>query len=286
MNKITFGYIVGGKDKHYNNLLRSIESLEKISQPYNILVLDADNRLDVNGLDNVKVIHFPVKNESNDDWFQPHYWKMRYHLYEYLDTPYCFYMDTDTVIINDRVDELIEESSEDFLICNHWWVPTLNDYISNVRVSRTSSAKFISEPDKIPYVSSGLFLFQKDKHNYIFEKFSENFNSIFENVKSYNDIEGITDEFILSVTLNETGGYKFTNGSMNHSSEREQMPLYFDEDEKTFYGKNPQDEEYKKVFAFHNDIQEIPTLSYFRDRQSDITDSFIDNFKKVCYLEK
>ena len=38
MSKITFGYIVGGADKHYNNLLRSLESLERIEQPYEVVV--------------------------------------------------------------------------------------------------------------------------------------------------------------------------------------------------------------------------------------------------------
>ena len=41
MSKITFGYIVGGEDKHYNNLLRSLESLERIEQPYEVVILDA-----------------------------------------------------------------------------------------------------------------------------------------------------------------------------------------------------------------------------------------------------
>ena len=46
MSKITFGYIVGGEDKHYNNLLRSLESLERIEQPYEVVILDADSRLE------------------------------------------------------------------------------------------------------------------------------------------------------------------------------------------------------------------------------------------------
>ena len=43
MSKITFGYIVGGEDKHYNNLLRSLESLERIEQPHEVVILDADS---------------------------------------------------------------------------------------------------------------------------------------------------------------------------------------------------------------------------------------------------
>ena len=135
MSKITFGYIVGGEDKHYNNLLRSLGSLERIEQPYDVIVLDADSRLE-NDEDNpnVRIIPFPVDEEKGEGWFKPHYWQMRYHLNKYVETDHCFYMDTDTVVVNDRVDELIEEAEDDFLICRHWWVPTLKDYLSNVRV--------------------------------------------------------------------------------------------------------------------------------------------------------
>ena len=61
MSKITFGYIVGGEDKHYNNLLRSLESLERIEQPYEVVILDADSRLETDDdKPNVRIIPFPV----------------------------------------------------------------------------------------------------------------------------------------------------------------------------------------------------------------------------------
>ena len=41
---------------------------------------------------------------------------------------------------------------------------------------------------------------------------------------------------------------------------------------------------FKKVFAFHNDLLEFPTLSYFRTAFDDET--FIKNFKEVCYVEE
>ena len=56
---------------------------------------------------------------------------------------------------------------------------------------------------------------------------------------------------------------KLQNGSMNHSSEQEQMPLKFNENDKTFWGKNPQDDVYKKVFAFHNDLLEVSNSKLF-----------------------
>ena len=135
MSKITFGYIVGGEDKHYNNLLRSLESLERIEQPHEVVILDADSRLEADeDKPNVRIIPFPVDEEKGEGWFKPHYWQMRYHLNKYVETDHCFYMDTDTVIVNDRVDELIEEAGEDFLICRHWWVPQLQDYLQRVRI--------------------------------------------------------------------------------------------------------------------------------------------------------
>jgi hypothetical protein len=38
------------------------------------------------------------------------------------------------------------------------------------------------------------------------------------------------------------------------------------------------------VFAFHNDLLEFYTLSYFRTNFDDET--FIKNFKEVCYAEQ
>ena len=135
-NKITFGYIVGGEDKHYNNLIRSLGSLERIEQPHDVVILDADSRLESDeDRPNIRIIPFPVDEAKGEGWFKPHYWQMRYHLNKYVETDHCFYMDTDTVIVNDSVDELIEEAEDDFLICRHWWVPELKDYLARVRVN-------------------------------------------------------------------------------------------------------------------------------------------------------
>jgi hypothetical protein len=283
MSKITFGYIVGGEDKHYNNLLRSMESLERIKQPYEIIILDADGRLQMEDDNpNVRIIHFPVDEEKDGSWFKPHYWQMRYHLNKYLETDHCFYMDTDTVIVNDRVDELIEEAEDKFLICNHWWVPTLDAYLRNVRVNLGLVDHLLDTNNlDIPYFASGLFLFQKEKHDALFEIFLKKFNSIFENLPNNTNAHGITDELLLALSLEDFKNYKMTNGSMNHSSEQDQMPLTYKDG--TFWGKNPQDDEFKKVFAFHNDTLEFYTLSYFR-KPGSVNEEFIENFKKVCLI--
>jgi hypothetical protein len=279
MSKITFGYIVGGSDKHYENLLRSLRSLERIEQDHEILILDADGRLnDSEGQDNVKIIHYPVQEGKGDDWFKPHIWKMRYHLYENLETDYCIYMDTDTVIVNDKIDELIEYSEDKFLICPHWWLNDLEDYLRKVRVHIPSIRDFLTEEAlKQRYIASGVFLFKKDVHDKIFKTFSDIFDFIF---SDGNCPEGVTDELILTLSLYKEGGYKFANGSMNHSSNHNQMPLKFEDG--IFYGKNPDDEEFQKVFLFHNDIKEF----YTSDITSGLESNVIKELEKVCYIEQ
>lgn len=278
MSKITFGYIVGGSDKHYENLLRSLQSLERIKQDYEILILDADARLDApEGQDNVRIIHYPVPEASGDEWFKPHIWQMRYHLYKYLETDYCIYMDTDTVIVNDRVDELIEYSDDKFLICPHWWLNDIRDYFSKVRVSISSISKYLDEEVyKQRYIASGVFLFKKGVHDKIFKTFSNLFEEIFANECP----QGVTDELLLAFSLNKEGDYKFANGSMNHSSNHNQMPLKYENG--IFYGKNPGDEEYQKVFLFHNDIKEFYTSDITRGLEPDV----IKALEKTCYIKE
>lgn len=282
MSKITFGYIVGGNEKHYRNLARSIKSLERVNQPYEIVILDASNRIEPTKKKNVKIVSLPTEDTNNGDWYKPYMWQMRYHLNEHIETDYCFYMDTDTVIVNDRTNDLIEQAEDKFLICPHWWISTLEDYTKKVSVNDIALSKLTAGSLDIPYFASGIFLFQKNKHDFIFNKLHEKFNSVFKD-PLINDTTGITDEVLLCITLNEMKGYKTTNGAMNHSSEREQMPLYFDEEKNKFYGKNPQDADYEEVFAFHNDLLEFNNLSYFRGEFYD--ELFVQKFKEACFSQ-
>ena len=121
MTKLSFGFIVGGGDSYYKNLMRACESLERIKQDHEIVIIDMDDRLDIDD-PNVKIIKTKAeKLENKDDrnYFQPHIWAERYNLFKHVETEHCIYLDTDTVIINDRVDELIEEAEDNFLCTQH-----------------------------------------------------------------------------------------------------------------------------------------------------------------------
>ena len=275
MSKVTFGFIVGGDDAYYNNLMRACESLERVKQDHEVLIIDMDDRLSIDE-PNVKIVKAQaekVENEDDRNYFQPHIWKERYNLYKHVETDYCFYMDTDTVVINDRTDELMEEAEDKFLCTQHWWVPTLQDFLVQTKVNLTNTGDYIPKNTKsYDYAASGAFLFQKDKHNELFEKYDKIFTDIFSDGGLHS---GVTDEMILCLALNEWGNYKFTNGSFNHCAANTQQPLELRDD--VWYGSNPQDDEMKPIFLFHSAAQNVATLDQYG------TD--VEELKKVMYWE-
>jgi hypothetical protein len=274
MSKVTFGYIVGGDDKHYINLIRSLKALEeRVKQAYQVVIIDTDNRF-YSDESNIKIVkgHANRINDKGRNWLQPHIWSKRYELYKHIETEYCFYMDVDTVLINDRVDELIEESEDNFMLAQHWWVPTLNDYIKNVTVDLGKVKPYLplSGIDYF-YGASGCFLFKKDAHNHIFEKFNE----------IYIDIHGdgsaplnVTDELILCLSFNSFDDWKFTNGSFNHTAADSLMPLK--QENGIWMGKNLYENEFKPVFVFHSSYENVHTLSQYSPK-------YIDEIKQVMY---
>ena len=276
MTKATFGFIVGGDDTYYTNLMRACESLERVKQPHEILIIDMDDRLSIDE-PNIKIVKSEAKQLDNDDernYFQPDIWKKRYELYEHVETAYCFYMDTDTVVINDRVDELIEEAEDKFLCTQHWWVPTLGNYLNTgQKIDRTNTGKYMPEnPRDYPYAASGAFLFQKEKHDGLFEKYQEIYDHIFSDGKVHS---GVTDEMVLCLALNIWNNYKFTNGAFNHCAANAYMPM--EQREGVWYGSNPYENEMKPVFLFHSAYQNVATLDQYG------TD--VEELKKVMYWE-
>ena len=79
MSKVTFGYIVGGDDKHYINLMRSLKALEeRVKQPYEVVIIDMDDRFYADD-SNIKIVKQDAKHlqGSGRNWFQPHIWAKR-----------------------------------------------------------------------------------------------------------------------------------------------------------------------------------------------------------------
>lgn len=275
MKKITFGYIVAGDDKYYINLLRSLKSLERVKSPYEVLIIDMGNKFHLNK-PNIKVIKDSVKEMSNSgdsrNWFQPHVWAKRYDLYKYLETDYCFYLDVDTVVVNDVTSELIDESEDKFMLTQHWWVPTLRDYINNVNPDISKMRNFLPlDYNQYYYGASGAFLFKKDRHNHIFEKFHKIYRSIFTN--EYNP-KNVTDELILCLSFNQFKDWKFTSGAFNHTAFPKLMPMK--RENGIWMGKNPYEDKYFPIFLFHSSYENVHTLY----------SEYLDEVKKEMYWEE
>ena len=183
-------------------------------------------------------------------------------------------MDTDTVVINDRTDELIEQAEDKFLCTQHWWVPTLHNFlVSNQKISRVNLGNYIPEDtSSYVYAASGAFLFQKEKHDGLFEKYNEIFTDIFSDGGLHH---GVTDELILCFALNLWKNFKFTNGAFNHCAAKNYMPM--EQRDGIWYGSNPYETEMEKIFLFHSACQNVHTLDQY--------DTDVEELKKVMYWE-
>jgi len=262
---ITFGYIVGGEERHYNNLTKSIKSIkDRIKVSYEILIIDNDGKLKSES--NIKVVNLDQPRKLH------YYWSNRYRLNEFAETEYVMYMDTDTVIANDRIEELIKKSEDKFYICQHWWVRTYGSYLNMNPTDNSVIGKLsglINYND--PYFASGVFLFNKEKNAKVFEEYWKIFNLCYEQGSEYKT--GITDEFMLAHALNITKDYKFCHGSLNHCCEKQLMPIEFKGN--NLWGSNPYELEKEKIVCLHCDTnRRDPSNGYDTEMSNYIKNMF------------
>lgn len=255
--KITIGYCVGGADKYYDSLYRSIRSLERIkSVEFDIVVIDSSNKMKSSD-SKITIINLPVLKEEIN-----HFQFMRYQLYKYVQTEYTLYLDVDTVISHDNILELINDSEGKFYITQHFWVTTIRQYIQNVGPSE-NWVKYLTSIIDTPYISSGVFLFNKSSIP-LLKDVEDKFNYIYNNDEYKH---AITDELVLSTCL-QNYEYKLANGAINHCS-ASYMPLQFDND--ILYGKNPYDCDFKPVTVLHgSSIRQHQGEDFFGELQDKV----------------
>lgn len=261
MKKLTFAYVVGGRESYYANLERSIRSLqERVKNPFEVLVLNfGDKELKERPfLKEVKIEKAKILQSSDKrNWLQPHVWSLKYTAYKYAETDYCFYLDTDTTIINDKSNDLIEESEDKFMSTQHFWVPTILDYFQKVKPEITKSLKKTIESNlttNCPFTAAGVFLFHTSKCRNIFETYEE----IYKSLKEDGEEVTVSDELILSIALNKESNWKFTGGALNHCAANSMMPVTLRDG--IWYGKNPFESKESEIFVFHSAIENIEDL--------------------------
>ncbi len=265
---ITFGYIVGGDQSHYTNLFMSLKSLrERIKIPYKVVIIDNDQKLKSTDFNSgISIIHLSNPPKKH------YYWSNRYHLHKYMDTDYGMYMDTDTVICNDRIEEIINKSEDKFYICQHWWVNNYGNYLTHNPTQIDVVNKFNTPLDK-PYFASGVFLWNNNTCTNVFEEYWNVFNVCYSENDEYKT--GITDEFMLCHALNKTNNFKFAHGSLNHCCEKQLMPINLKDN--VLVGKNPFEEEFEPIICLHCDLHR-------RNPSDGYTITMANYIKKMFYL--
>jgi len=240
MKKYTFFYVVGGNDCYYNQLAKSIRSLKRLKCDFNIKILDFNKKL--SSEKNIEIVN------SNKKVNQKHiFWQYKYFITQQLDTEYGIYLDCDTIICKDRVEEIFDQLDYKFGVVQHFYLNNFNKFL-NAFPFKTSedfiNKHFINLEDK--FYTGGVFLFKNNANSFnILKNTFEMHNEYYSENKFY--IEGLYDETFLSTVLRKFNHLNL-NGAINHCCANH-MPLKLKENK--LVGKNPFDALYEDIFVLH-----------------------------------
>jgi hypothetical protein len=236
----TFFYVVGGKDLYYEQLKLSLQSLKRINKKYKVKILDIGRKM--TSYDNVEVIYID-KNITEAHVF----WQHKYYLCQMLDTKYGIYLDCDTIICYDKLEELFLQLNESIGVIPHFHIQNFNHvlkYFNNEKVQEYCINNQHKPNDC--FYTGGVFMFSNNK---ICKSFLKDVYDLHDNIygKTGAYINGLTDETFISTILRKYSHIKL-NGSNNHCSAN-MMPLTLYND--ILIGKNPFDETYEPIFVLH-----------------------------------
>lgn len=278
MKKLTAVYIIGGGDEQYENLSRSIRSLKRGGLGCEILVLEAGERLRSEG--NIRVIHRPgIVDFTKKPGYQM--WKQKYYACLEVETEYGLFIDADTVLVHNNVEDLVAKIGDRFGVTKHWWVPTFRDFYKKcVPEENKRRFKLLIKSLNIGYdndfFSGGVFIFGNNRQN---REILMAVISVYESVysKDADYIRGITDEVFLSAALYRFGNFTVLSGALNHCVMGDDfMPLKYENN--IFYGKNPFEKEWEKITFFHCDtFRRDPSENYKGITRQEIKKAFFLN---------
>jgi len=237
MEKYTIFYIVGGGDVYYKQLQKSLNSLSRIKTPHKVKILDVGGKLKSH--DNIEVIYTNEKIDTKEL-----FWKYKFYLCQQIDTEYGIYLDCDTVVCSDRLEDISKKLGDNFGVVNHFHVKNFSKFKQIFR--HPDAGKFVSEynlTDKNLFYTGGVFMFHNNEVNMLI------LSQIFEVHNKYNITinTGMYDETFLSLVVG-SNKHKVLGGSFNHCS-MNHMPLKIKDGK--LIGKNIFDEEFEEVFILH-----------------------------------
>ena len=231
--KYTFFYVVGGDDIYYEQLYRSIRSLSRLStKNFKIKILDIDNKFNLETDFEIETISINKKLDSKEL-----FWQYKYFICQQLDTEYGIYLDCDTVVCYDRLQDIENLVNKSFGVIPHFYIKDFDNF------SKLFNNKNFSESPSDKFFTGGVFFFYNSIDN--IKILQQIFN--LHNQHDLNQSKGFYDETFLSYVLSDRHRVVL-NGSFNHCSAN-YMPLGI----KNFdlVGKNEFDNELEKIFVLH-----------------------------------
>ena len=251
LSDIGFYFVVAGEDSHYRNLKISIDSIRRIYPHSKITVGDFDNKLELNYTNNLIIHKLDYVKYDRTKIYKHIIWQYKYYICLLGDTRYNLYLDSDTVLVN-NLDNFIINNENKFAIAKHFFVPTIKDFKNKCSLDKEAHnyLKLIGLEDDMDFCAAGVFFFERNKiTNSILQKTFELHENIYSNIDY---IHGIYDEPILNSILQKNKEFvHYVNGSLNHCSMID-MPLKIDNG--IIYGKNTFDEMYEPVICLHCDV--------------------------------
>lgn len=238
--KYTFFYVVGGKDLYYEQLQTSIKSLQRINSPFKIKILDIGKKL--KSQNNIEVVYTDVDIKDKHV-----FWQYKYNICQTLDTDHGIYLDCDTVVCYDVLENIFNKIGTSFGAIPHFYVETFENYLNIFNTEKTKEyCKQYNLSKKDIFNTAGVFFFSnnKDCKNILKETFDLH-DLIYSNESTYQ--EGLYDETFLSTVL-KNYDYTKLNGSSNHCSAN-MMPIQLQDN--ILVGKNPFDDNYEPIFVLH-----------------------------------
>lgn len=227
---ICFCYIVGGSQDHYNNLTFSIKSIRRLVQNPFFYILELGNKQLQSSIDTL-VFHQPLPKTDGKIGYL--FWREKYNIVQNTTFDKIVYLDTDTVLVNNNLDDLFEQIDDKVGVCQHFWVPTIQEFrskaIGNPREFLDYAGKYQPQDSDL-FFGGGVFLLKNTEENIeIMREIGGICDDIYQ--AEYVSGGGMTDELFLSRVLNKTNQYHLLPGSLNHClMGDEHMPLIVRDD--------------------------------------------------------
>ena len=276
-NDLTLFYTVGGYDVHYENMLRSIQSIRDRGLKCKFLILEFGTKLkstsDMEVLDYSDAINF---NSGKVGYL---IWKHKYIGALQVKTKYGMYVDSDTVMASNNILTILENIGSGLAATQHFWVPTIQEYQTKVCTAEflpefLKVKKMLNLTNKDPFYAGGSFIFENnDSNKQVFEDVLKWYNEYYTEGKGY--VKTITDELFLAAALKKYGGKLLKlGGGFNHCSMGEDyMPMILKDN--TLYGRNPYEEDWTPITFLHCDIsRRDPSQCYHGEMKEMIRNYF------------